>query len=381
MSTFHPHITLHRLFRIKSELQEIYMNQILQHFAVSLIGIFIPIFIYTMGFDLMSVLLFMVFFYIGLGFLSPISGRMASKMGLKHAILYSSPLIVLYFMFMVLFEHFSSSHPLLYMIGLLGGLAFSLYWISLNSEFVKNSHKLQSGRETARLIAYPRLAAIAAPVIGAFLITGWGYDVLFFFVMIIMGLSVAPLFATNDYKSYFRFMFRDTRIRMKNKYMVAFFSRGLTFMAEGVMWPLFIFLTFDNLMAVGIAAAFSGIGVAIFTIFVGRISDRMDKRKLVKLGGLGYAFVWLSRIFITTELEVFIMSLIGSMLLAMIAVSLFASFSDDEKEGNVVSRVVSREIWLNIGRIAGLFLFMLVIGNFQFAFTVTALVSLLFLLF
>ena len=381
MRTVHPHITLHRLFRIKSELQEVYMNQVLQHFAVSMIGIFIPIFIYTMGFDLMSVLMFMVFFYVGLGFLSPISGRMASKVGLKHAIMYSSPIIVLYYMFLVLTEHLFLSHYMLYMIGLLGGLGFGLYWISLNSEFVKNSDKMHSGRQSARFVAYPRLAAIVAPVMGAFLISGWGYDVLFFFVMLIMGLSVAPLFATDDYKSYFRFMFRDTRMRMKGRYVAAFFSRGLTFMSEGVMWPLFIFLTFDSLIAVGIAAAISGAGVAFFTLFVGRLSDRMDKRKLVRLGGLGYALVWISRVFVTTELEVFIMSLIGSMILTLVSVSLFSSFSDEDKEGNIVSRVVTREIWLNIGRIAGIFIFMLAIGNFQFAFTVTALVSLLMLVF
>lgn len=381
MRTVQPHLALHRLFRVKSELQEVYMNQVMNSFAVSLIGIFVPIYLLTLGFALVTVIGFLAIYYAGLGLLTPFFGRFASKAGLKHVILYSAPMTVLYYILLVAIEHFTLGWEVLMAVGLLGGISFGMYWVSLNAEFVKNSHKIHRGMETARLIAYPKLAAIVAPVIGAFLITSWGYDVLFVMVMVILGLSIAPLFATNDYRGYFRFRLRDTRLLMKWRYMMAFFARGVSFIVELVIWPIFIFVSFSDLMAVGIAAMLSGIGITFFTLFVGRISDRVSKKVLVRMGGLGYFFVWMSRLFVTTELEVFILSLLGGMLMTMIAVALFSSFSDMAKRGSIVGSVVSREMWLSIGRIVGMVLLIMAAGSFQFAFVLAGLVSLLFLLF
>jgi MFS family permease len=164
--------------------------------------------------------------------------------------------------------------------------------------------------------------------------------------------------------------------------MLGFFSRGLVFMVESVMWPIFIFLTFSDLISVGIAAALSGIGITFFTLFIGRLSDKISKSMLVRIGGLGYAFVWFARMFVTTELEVFILALLGGVFMSTIAVSMFSSFSNiAKKEGGIVSNVNTRELWLTIGRVAGLVILILMLGDFQFAFGLAAVVSLLLLAF
>ena len=64
------HIHMHNIFRLKSELGEIYLNQVIQTFALALIGVFIPIYLLKLGFSLPVVLGFLAVYFLALGGLS-----------------------------------------------------------------------------------------------------------------------------------------------------------------------------------------------------------------------------------------------------------------------------------------------------------------------
>ncbi len=382
-----PHIHIHKILKVKSEIQEVYLNQVIQTFALSLIGVFVPIYLLKLGFDLNTVLVFMAAHFLTLGAVAPLSARAASKIGLKHVILYRLPALISYYALLMLVSMFGVGlFPALFLlvIAFIGGTSDSFYWVSLNSEFVKNSKRLHEGKEVGNLLALPKIAAMVAPFLGALVLESMGFNTLFIIAIIILLASVAPLFLTSDIKSPFRFRLDQTRIRpssrREKKFMKDFFLRGVVFMVETILWPIWIFVNMNSLLDVGLAVTMSGVGIALITLILGKASDKMDKIKLMKLFGVLYAGVWFLRIFSTGIMEMFILSFLGGVLMASIALTMFASFCDFARDKKTLSRVVFREIWLNAARVVPLLLLVAVTQKFEFAFGMAGVLSILFLL-
>ena len=82
------HSTIQKLFQIKSEIQEVYWNLVIQTFAKSLIGIFLPLYFLTIGFSLTEAVAFAFIYFASLTIFSPLSGRLTARVGYKHQILY-----------------------------------------------------------------------------------------------------------------------------------------------------------------------------------------------------------------------------------------------------------------------------------------------------
>ena len=206
-----------------------------------------------------------------------------------------------------------------------------------------------------------------------------GFSTLFVLTIILFVLSVAPLFMTNDYKSRFKFRLGDFTPRLNKRISAAFFLRGILIMTELVIWPLFIFMEFSDFVSVGLAAALSGLGISLFTMVMGRLSSRVDRGKMMKAGALGYAVVCLSRLFMTTVLEAFLLSFLGGMFLTIITITVFSSFCDFARGRKILSRVVFRELWLNSGKILALFVLLALFLPLSFIFVICFAVSVAFL--
>jgi MFS family permease len=379
MHVSHTHIQ--RIFKIKSEIQEVYWNLVIQTFAKSLVGIFIPIYLLKVGFSLHNVLLFALLYFGTLGSFSPFSGGMTARVGFKHQILYRIPVFVFFYSLLILMQFVQFSLLSLLLTAVLGGISSSLYWIPLNSEFVRNTKKIHEGEEIAAAIALPRLFSIAAPTIAAIILTLMGFSVLFAILILLVLISVIPLFATGDYTSSFSFSKERKLMLRSRKILVHQIVRGTMFFMEAFVWPVFIFLTLHSLLDVGIAVSISAVGIAFFTFLVGKLSDRVDKKNLTRIGGFAYALVWFSRSFSSTPLEIFLLSLLGGMFASLLEIAVFSSFCDMARGRRVLDWVVSREIWLGIGRSLAAFILLASAGyEFHAGFVFAGLASLLFLL-
>ena len=371
------HLHVHRIIKIRDELQEIYLNQVLQTFAISLIGIFIPIYLLELGFGFNTAIFYVLIVMAALGVMAPLSASFAARAGLKHTILFRLPVAIIFYFLLILLG-FNPTLSYLLVIACIDGLSKALYWVPLNSEFVMNTHKIHGGEETSHLIAFPKLATIVAPLVGAFILESFGFNPLFMLVIALLMVSVAPLFATGENKRYFRFKFKDHfALTLDKKFAIRFFCRGSILIIESVIWPVYIFLTLGDILPVGIAAALSGIGISFFTLIVGKLSDKLDRIKMLKAGALFYTFIWFARLYAKSMLEILLLSFLGGMFMTLIIVNLFASFADLARRRNILSAVVFREVWLVLGRIVALFTVMLVFMKFQAAFLFAGLMSLL----
>jgi len=374
------HHAIQRIFKIKSELQEVYWNLVIQNFAKSLIGIFVPIYLITLGFSLQQSITFGLFYFLSLALLSPLAGKLSARLGYKHQILYHLPMAVVFYGILITMQFISIPLFVLYITAIIGGTKSALYWIPLNSEFAKSTKKVHESEEIAEAVAFPKIVSIAAPTIAAVVITALGFSILFAVVIFLLLFSVIPLFATRDTKPHFTFS-QEKRLLFRNRTIsIRMTMRGVLFFMEGFLWPLYIYMTLGNLVDVGIATSIAGIGIAFFTIIIGKMSDRGNRRSIRKIGSVAYAAVWVSRLFAASPLEFYLLSFLGGMFNVINEVSVFSAFCDVARGKRVLGWVVNRELWIGVGRVGAILIILAAVGGeFHAGFIIAALASLVFL--
>ena len=76
-----------KMIHFREELIELYSCRLLRAFALSLIGVFIPIYLLELGFSFEMVMFYLVTKYSVLGLISPFSAWIETKIGVKHTTL------------------------------------------------------------------------------------------------------------------------------------------------------------------------------------------------------------------------------------------------------------------------------------------------------
>ena len=149
------------------------------------------------------------------------------------------------------------------------------------------------------------IAGIIAPALGALLIIFLGKEMLIIVSIIILALSIVPLFKIKNIPDKpeqkqisFSCFFTDW------KSVKDYFSKGLFHIhstTEGIIWPLFIFLFFSRIESVAILAIIVSITTIMFTFSVGRI-DKRKRRKMIIFGSFFIAIIWILRLVIENSL-------------------------------------------------------------------------------
>ncbi len=368
------------IHRMRKELKEVYANQMIDKFAHSLVTVFVPVYLMTIGHSLLEALFpLVVVELVSILFAYPITS-LASRLGLKHTILYRAPVTVIFILWLESLPYMGISWLNLFIVGLIWGISRTLYWVPFNSEFVENSDRSHRGEEVGLLIALPVIVSIGSPFFGGVILEFLGFYILFSLFMILMILSVVPFFLTKEYRKYFHFRRKDLNLRLGHRFGLAFFAQGFIFLGDHLLWPLYTYTVFNSIVFTGIVASLTALGVAFLTLLIGKVCDTIDKEKMLRLGIVGCFCIWSLKYFAATAMEFFILSFLGGIFAVLISIPLFASFSDSARDRNILNDVSAREIFLSIGRVAIVSLIAFTFVGFRIGLLVMAFVSLLLFL-
>jgi len=159
----------------------------LLNFAVSAISLFEPIYLYSLGWSLASICLYYFAVYALTFFLLPLGARYVGRLGFQHAILYSSPFLIVYYLALFAIPH----HPGFVALAV---AAFAvqkiLYWPAFNAEMVKYGHDGERGREISNLASLSSFATILGPTFGGVLTAPSSATVKFGFTFILKIIAV-----------------------------------------------------------------------------------------------------------------------------------------------------------------------------------------------
>ena len=362
----------------KKEMRAFYIALSLRCMATSMIGVFGPVYLLTVGFSLKLVLLYLAINLMAITPSSPIVGKITQKFGLKHTVIAAPPVSILFYLMLYFLKSYPSL-PLLFSTAIVGALGATLFWIPMNSHFALNSsHKTITEQVSYRKII-SKQAKMTAPLIASAIIVYFGFPVLFTIASLFYVLCFIPLLMTKDYTLPLH-RHRDGFLAKKNlKYSLLFFVRGVYSIAGVTFLPLYIYLQSESYVATGISASFVGVGVIIGALIIGKVADRFGKYEIMRLAAIISTGTWIA-VFFMSGVWLYILSVIAGMASMALSVTVMAIYCKKFKPVMSEKYMIHREMWLGIGNgVVPLFAIALIGFGFKSIFIIAALTAAFFI--
>jgi len=300
------------MFYLKSKPEEgavsLYTNRIIQGASASLIMLFLPIFLLERLGSVKNVLVFFIFYYGATFFVISIGAKLASIVSFKRSLFLSIPFGIFYFLSL----YFFGRSPWLFMVLAIVfvNLFRMFYWIPFHSDFAEFTNKNERGKILALFQSTASFVSIFIPVLSGFIIKQYGFGVLFVIAVCVFTASVVPLlFIPKTYETFdftyfetFRVLFHPRERRLLLSYM----SDGAQDVVSIIVWPIFIWQILEgDFQSVGFITS----GIILFTIILrlllGNITDRFNKKKLLRFGSGLYALGWAAKAFVDSAFHIF----------------------------------------------------------------------------
>jgi len=373
---------LHHFF-LNKEINELYVAVALKTFAVSLISIFVPIYLFELGYTIPHIIFYFMLLSGAFLVVTPISTKVVSKLGVKHSMLLSMPFLIAYYTGLIYLE---TTLWLFYVLPFLFSLHTSLYNFGYHLNFIEHADAKKEGREIAFLKIATNVMAFVSPFTGALIIIMFGFKWIYLIGGGLLLVAMAPLFMTRDVFEPVRFSAEDVvkfLVSKKNSWLnLSFLGYALESRIGGILWPIFLFFLLDDLRIVGGLYSLAFLVSLIAIYFIGKRTDKVSKRRLIKNGTLLHSVGWIGRLFVFNPLTVFLVDSFKNVAQSLLQIPWDALSYDLAKKQNYFEFVVAREIVFNFTRVVLLplvaLLFFYLGAPFKLVFVIAAISSLLY---
>ena len=350
---------------MKTQVRELYASALILYFGLALIFIFEPIYLYRLGYNLQHIIFFWVLVYAIYIFILPLGGKVAERFGYEHTIFYGTFFWILLYLCLFLIQYFP---VFFYITPLVWAIQKALYWPAYHANFAKFSDNREEGREISFLSVLTSGLYVIGPIIGGFIIYMWGFSVLFIIVSILLLISNIPMLLTKerfqhkqvDYEYSFKRMFA----KKNRKQFLAYMGFGEEILVV-VVWPIFISIFINSYLSIGWLVGVATLITAIVTLFIGRLSDRMNKREILKLGVSFYSLSWVFRLLVIGPWGIFFTDTLSRASKNVVNIPLQAITYENAKNHTVMNTVLMFEMSLAVGKFVACLVALILISIFS----------------
>ncbi|KKU76446.1 MAG: Major facilitator superfamily, partial [Candidatus Wolfebacteria bacterium GW2011_GWA1_47_6] len=290
----------------------LYTGKTISNIAISLFGMFLPIFLYKLyGGDFNFVALYFLVGYLLYGFSIPFGAFFLNHHGFNRSLRLStffgaSTFVLLYFVT-------PANAWYLIPVQILATTIYRLlFWLPYHVDFAEFSDANKRGSEIGVFEATLNIIGVVTPLLAGFIITQYGFGVLFIIATMIFLLSLIPYHFIPEIREKFTWTYRQTVRQLFAKK-----HRGITlaFMADGaeevvgfIVWPIVIYeLLKGNILQIGIISTIVVGSTIVLQLFVGRHSnERATQERILRYGSFFASLAWLLKIFVITALQIFV---------------------------------------------------------------------------
>ena len=349
----------------QKDLSLFYLSVIIRRVGLSLMSVFIPLYLYKIGYSLVSILFFFSLISVFFLIFSYWGAKIVASLGEKYGILIASFFTVITYLSM----NTMVSAPLLFFITpLFIALDLILYNLSYHLLFIEKTDDEKRGREIATLGILTILAGIIAPYFGGIL-ADTNFHMLFGVSAILLFLSTLPIFFIPYQKTEVRFslkgLFHYIFAKKHRNLFLSFSAYGIEHIIGFVIWPLFIFLILGTMKKIGIAVSLStGLSFLVYYL-IGKATDTYDKKKLIRWGSVLYSITWFLRLWVKNMKGIVFVDSLKGVTEKILQVPWNTYTYEIAKKKNTFEFILARE---NIFHISRIFIFLILIPIFYFDF-------------
>jgi MFS family permease len=343
-------------YRMKRQVKELFMASIIVNFALAMVQIFEPIYLYKSGYSLLKIAIFYLVVYVFYFFLIPLGAKFANKYGYENGMFLGSAFYVLFYVSLFLIVKYP---VLFYFSAIIYAIQKAFYWPAFHADFAHNSEDSEEAREISSISVSSALMFILGPIVGGLIITYFSFSILFIVASILFLISNIPMLSTKesfDIRKYPYVKLFDLFKRSNLRNLIAYIGYGEELIVM-VMWPIFISIIVNNYSKIGALVGLATAVTLTTTLYVGKMCDQRDKRKILKFGAIIYSLIWFIRTFVKSIIPIFLVDTSSRVSKSVIDVPLRALFYEkakNEKKFNsnsIMENVVSYEAGLIIGKV------------------------------
>lgn len=338
-------------------------KRLLNGAAVALMGIFVPIYLYTLtgqqfyivgGFYAVLSLAYVLALVPGAQIMNNIGFRNALFIGGVFSVCVN---IILYIM------NVNNVWLLLGPLAVMIVLFRVFHWVPYHVDFAIFTKSGERGRDVSIMYATIAFFGIVGPILSGYIIFNSGYSILFLIALALLVVAaISYLFIPKTYEK-FEWTFQETISQLFSK---KYRPLTLGMMANGaetsialIAWPLFLFEILDgNVLEIGAVYTLVAFVSIIIQLLIGKYLDgsKGHKRKTLKVGSMLYALGWVVKIFVLSATQIFFVGLYHSITKIFTKTPFEAMFYDmSADQGHYVDEFsVLREMAVHIGRFLSL---------------------------
>lgn len=305
-----------------SELSEITASRALHGLAGAIVGVFVPIYLYELGFTFTEILLYFMLYFLAKALCHLPSAKLVTQIGAKHSLTIAYVLNLFYFAGLYLLSIYTSTWLLL-ILGIFVGIYASLLLISTHLDLSKAVGK-KLGKDLASFYIIITLTVALGPFLGGLIAEEYGASMIYVFAAVVLLFAALPLGLAKESSRKTNIDFKKLNIRRflaQAPHQVELHVGSVIYSS---LWPFYmaIFIFADNpYAAVGFITTIAALAKVADHYIVGKMLDKGNLVNLIRGTSFVNALMHFMRAFILNP----------------IAVVFYNLFSELSKEANFLS--------------------------------------------
>lgn len=379
--------TLYQKTHFSQDLVALYTSRTLMRISLGALGVFLPIFFFKeFGYDLQMVIaIYLSIFGLHLLF-TPLSAKLLSSIGTRRMIM----LGVMFAVFSITALYYFPKNPAIATVAYILFVAIyrALYWVPYHVDFSHALNERMRGRQLAILRNIASAVLIAVPFIGGVIITSAGFSAVFIFSVVVMLISILPLWYMKHSYERYSWGYVDTFMhlfaRQNRPLLLAHAANGAQGVAMTIFWPVYVFTLIDERFTVlGIIASLTILLVMALQSFVGKMFDTWSHERVLMVGVIMATTGWVTKLFVQTPLQIFMADSYHNFGRTVNTLSFDATtYEQSADNGRYVDEYTAlKEMALGVGRIVMLLVIasLAALFDLRVAFVLAAVVALFML--
>jgi len=230
----------------------------------------------------------------------------------------------------------------------------NVYWVPFHSLFSDKNDESTMGKQMGILTIIGSLISIITPVVAGIVIEYFGgFNVLFAFSFLVFSMA-AIAFSQMDAKldvSCFDWKDLGKAFHKEKRLVPDYVVIGAEDLVQYTVWSVFVFLFIQSFLKLGILTSVISLALAIFSYFIGKMSDERKVGGIDRFGAMFNGVIWIGKLFVENGLHVFFLDSLFGLFRTSYLVPIDVIVYSNAKHDNPMWPVIVREIALDIGRV------------------------------
>ena len=347
------HFDLHIRKFLNNKYNDLLVADTFRMVALSLVSLFIPIFLLEKGFDIISICYYELALFVTSIICHYFVLAHLPDWGVKKSMIISYLLNVVFYITLYFSEFLIidfGQGGFLVFLTIFNVVSTALYWSAHHVFFIESTEAGNEGKKLGMLTSIPTILCIASPFIGSVMIEKLSFYSVFIVSIIMLVIASFILSFSPDIKV--KAELNINKIidwpHMRKNFIFAF--QGIGYAATAFLWPVLLFLLAIKLVSLGFLYLFSNIVNALTLYLGGKNSDVKGSRRIGQIGAAGHGLSLVFRAISNTIFTMTAFQTMGGFFSGLLDVALDASFFKNSHQ-DAANAIMNREFYMYLGRI------------------------------